>query len=349
MSTRWCPPSGGRRERATARVTQGRENAALTYLSDNSVRPTIKYFDARWAAITHTSWPSIKGSASKDDRPVAATLITRAGDFAPPRVTTAETGHTRLVTTATAAEERLREYGDTGDRRVRNRVVEDHMWLATSIARHFHRGSEPLADLVQVAALGLVKAADRFDPEHGAAFVSFAAVTIRGELRRHYRDHGWMLRVPRSLQERRADVRHANEILTSRLGRSPTVPEVARHLRVRTDEVIEAWAADENYRPLSLDGPLANGREASESASPDDGGFEAVDDDDAFDALVRRCPDGLAAVLRMRHGEHLTQLEIAGRMCISQVHVSRLLARAHRILRTQISADTDVDQALQRV
>jgi RNA polymerase sigma-B factor len=210
------------------------------------------------------------------------------------------------------------------------------MWLASTIAREFQRGSEPLADLTQVAAMALVKAADRFDPDYGAAFTSFAAVTIRGELRRHYRDHGWTMRVPRSLQERRIEARQAVELLTAREGRSPTVPELADHLRVTVDEVIDALYADENYRPLSLESKIGEGLTVGEQAGADDPGYAAVDSDDAFAALTGWCPERLEAILRMRYVERLTQHEIAERTGISQVHVSRLLARAHRLVRSRL-------------
>lgn len=240
------------------------------------------------------------------------------------------------MSSSASTETLLRTYRSTGDRAVRNRVVEDHMWLANTIAREFHRGSEPLADLRQVAAMAMVKAADRFDPDYGAPFTAFAAVTIRGELRRHYRDHGWTMRVPRSLQERRAEARQAVEVLTARAGRSPTVPDLAEHLHISVDEVIEALYADENYRPMSLDSKVGDGLSVGERAGTDDPGYDAVEADDAFTTLARSCPERLEAMLRMRYVERLTQLEIAERSGISQVHVSRLLARAHRLVRSRL-------------
>jgi len=230
----------------------------------------------------------------------------------------------------------LRTYRETGDRAVRNRVVEEHMWLAATIARDFQRGSEPLADLTQVAAMALVKAAERFDPDYGAAFTSFAAVTIRGELRRHYRDHGWMMRVPRSLQELRSDVRRAAEVLAAREGRSPTVPEMAAHLRVSADEVIEAMCADDNYRPLSLEDRAGDGLSIGDQAGAEDAAFDDVDAADAFAAVVHWCPDRLRRLLHLRYVEGLTQSEIAAIVGISQVHVSRLLDRAHRQVRSRL-------------
>lgn len=214
------------------------------------------------------------------------------------------------------------------------------MWLATTIAREFQRGSEPLADLVQVAAIGLVKAADRFDPDYGTAFTSFASVTIRGELRRHYRDHGWTVRVPRSLQERRAHTRHASETMTARLGRSPTVAELAEYLRVSSDDIIEALYADENYRPLSLESRVGDGFTLGDQVASDESGYDSVDADDAFTRLTDGCPERLEAILRMRYVDGLTQREIADQVGVSQVHISRLLARAHLVLRTDRRAES---------
>lgn len=233
-------------------------------------------------------------------------------------------------------EERLRAYQASGDRAVRNGVVEDHMWLATTIVREFLRSSEPRCDLVQVAAIGLIKAADRFDPDYGAAFVSFASVTIRGELRRHYRDHGWTLRVPRSLQERRAEVRGAIDLLTSRHGRAPTTADLARHLHLGVDEINDALCADENYRPLSLESPTRTGTTVEQQTGDEEPGFATVDADQAFDSLARSCSSRLETVLRMRYVWGLTQSEIGRELGISQVHVSRLLARAHQVIRSHV-------------
>lgn len=262
--------------------------------------------------------------------------VTRAGDIC---FVADGSGQLPLVAAPASPEHRLRIYRVTGDRAVRNQVVEEHMWLARTIAREFQRGTEPLADLVQVAAMAVVKAAERFDPDFGAAFTSFASVTIRGELRRHYRDHGWTMRVARSLQERRAEVRRAVDFLRARDHRSPTPQTVARYLHLSMDEVIEALYADENYRPVSLESG-GDGREVGARLGTSDPGFEAVEADDAFAALVRTCPERLATVLHLRYVERLAQAEIADRIGVSQVHVSRLLARAHELVRANVDASS---------
>jgi RNA polymerase sigma-B factor len=268
------------------------------------------------------------------------------GLFGGPGVGGREPGQNGVVMTdAPSAEERLRTYRQTGDRAIRNRVVEEHMWLATTLAREFHRGSEPLADLVQVAAMGVVKAAERFDPDYGASFTSFAAVTIRGELRRHYRDHGWTMRVPRRLQELRAEVRSAVDTLAMRNGRSPRVPEIAAYLHVATDEVIDALCADENYRPLSLEERTGDGPTLGEQTGVNEPSYALVEADEAFSSVVRLCPSRLQRLLHLRYVEGLTQAEIAAEVGISQVHVSRLLHRAHRQLRAQLDTPDGMARA----
>lgn len=236
----------------------------------------------------------------------------------------------------------LREYRRTGDRRLRNRVVERHEPLATAIARRFGRSSEPLDDLVQVAFLGVVKAAERFDPDAGHPFVAFASVTVRGELRRHFRDHGWALRVPRRLQELRYEIRTATDVLAQRLGRSPTTQEVAAKLGISTDEVIDAMCADDNYRSRSLEERSGTGPSIGELAGGVDARFDRVDAEDAFRHLADSCDPRLRRILQLRYEENLTQSDIGRQLGISQVHVSRLLAEAHRLLRRQLRAAEEV-------
>lgn len=217
-------------------------------------------------------------------------------------------------------------------------MVEDHHWLAATIARGFGRTSEPADDLLQVALVGLVKAADRFDPDYGATFTAYASVTIRGELRRHFRDHGWAVRVPRRLQELRYEVRAATDALSSRHGRSPTTQEVAEYLHVHSDNVIDALCADGNYRSRSLDERTGDGPSIGERAGTTDPRFESVDAADAFFDLTAACPPRLRTILHLRYIDGLQQAEIAAHVGISQVHVSRLLAQAHRLLRLRLQS-----------
>jgi RNA polymerase sigma-B factor len=220
----------------------------------------------------------------------------------------------------------LRRYRDSGERGLRNAVVEQHRWLAVTIARQYRTGREPLEDLVQVALVALVKAADRFDPDYGAQFKSYAAVTVRGELRRHFRDATWAVHVPRRLQELRLEIRAASEVLDHRLGRSPTTAELAEHLHVDADEIIAAIAADRSYQRVSIDERWSD-RLASQGSSSDET-FGVVDASDAFRELVTRLPARLRRIVEMRFVEELTQAEIAAAVGVSQVQISRLLRQA---------------------
>lgn len=246
------------------------------------------------------------------------------------------TGHVAAVTVRIDDEGTsalLREYRATGDRGCRNEVVESYRGLAATLAHEFDRNSEPFDDRFQVAMLGLVKAAERFDPDFGTPFVAFAVVTVRGELRRHFRDHGWGVRVPRPLQELRYEVRLATDTLATRLGRSPTPKDVAAHLGVTVDDVIDALCADQNYRSRSLDDRQEDqGVSLADRTSQPERGYELVESSDAFAALVAPCPPRMRRILQLRYVHGLKQSEIAAELHISQVHVSRLLARAHALI-----------------
>ena len=228
-------------------------------------------------------------------------------------------------------EDLLAAYRATGDPALRNRVVDDHRWLAVTIARGYCTGSEPLDDLIQVACLALVKAAERFDPAFGVEFKTFAAVTARGELRRHYRDATWSIRVPRRLQELRYEVRAATEVLHERLRRSPDTAELAAYLHVDPDEIIDCLCADSNFRSLSLDHLDRSDDRLADS--PDPLGDAAVETRDAFEELVAALPPRLQKIVVMRFVSEMKQSEIAAEMGVSQVQISRLLRRATDRLR----------------
>ena len=240
--------------------------------------------------------------------------------------------------------EQLRRYRESGDRRDRNAVVEAHRGLAAAIARTYDHTGEPFEDRLQVALLGVVKAAERFDPDQGATFAAFAAVTARGELRRHFRDHGWGVHVPRTVQDLRYQVRAATDILIARHRTMPTAADVAELLGVDVDHVIEALCADESYRPRSIDSGTVRPLSASSAVATTDD-HDRVDGADAFDALVAHCPPRLRRVLRLRYVEGLKQHEIAALLGISQVHVSRLLQQAHAIVREACTPLREVSPA----
>jgi RNA polymerase sigma-B factor len=224
-----------------------------------------------------------------------------------------------------------------GDVAARDALVERFMPLARSLARRYDRSSEPFDDLVQVACLGLVKAVDRFDVARGHAFASFAVPTILGELKRYFRDSGWAVHVPRGPQERALRVEEAQQRLTHRSGRAPTVRELAEYLEMPLEDVLEALQAAQAYDTLSLDAPRPS-REGDaetygESLGVEDDRFELVDADVTVAEALRHLPERERRVLHLRFVEDLTQTEIAKRIGVSQMQVSRLLRRSLEQLR----------------
>jgi RNA polymerase sigma-B factor len=226
----------------------------------------------------------------------------------------------------------LVRYHEEGDLAAREELCERFLPLARDLALRYTYTDEPLDDLVQVASLGLIKAIDRFEPDRGTKFTSYAAPTILGELKRHFRDKGWSLHVPRDLQERTLALSRATEILSKELGRSPKVREVAEHLGCSIEQVLEAQEAAASYEAASLDAPAT--RDDGESAAlvdlmgEDDSSYELVEDRQAIASTWRDLPDVERQVLELRFMHDLTQREIGERIGYSQMHVSRLLRRA---------------------
>lgn len=240
-------------------------------------------------------------------------------------VSTSRTAEPRTHTAA-PIHEAFAQLRSTGDRGLRDRLVMEHRWLAIHCARRFDRRGEPLEDLEQVALLGLVKAVERFDPEHGAEFASFAIPTVLGELRRHFRDTTWAVKVSRRMKDLTVLLGPATEDLTAALGRTPTVPELAEHTGLRHNDILEALEARSAYRTAELDPqPLE-----SDSAPPTRGvsqerGFEDVENRATIDTLMGMLPERERAIVALHYFDGLSQSQIADRMGISQVHVSRLL------------------------
>jgi len=221
----------------------------------------------------------------------------------------------------------FREYRRTHDRTLRNRLIEEHAALARSLARRFANRSEPLDDLEQVAMLGVLKAVERFDPDRGTPFAAFAAPTIVGELRRHFRDQGWMVRVPRRVQDLHLRIGAVISELSQQLGRSPTPREIARAAGVRAEDVLEALDAGNRYRPTSLDFSGA-GTDADSMLGHSDAELTSVEDRATLLHLLHRLPERERRVMYMRYFEDMTQAEIASAIGVSQMHVSRLLSRS---------------------
>jgi len=238
--------------------------------------------------------------------------------------------------------ELLIRYHVHGDLAAREELVERFLPLARDLALRYAYTDEPLDDLLQVASLGLIKAIDRFEPGRGTKFTSYAAPTILGELKRHFRDKGWSLHVPRDLQERTLAVNRATEALSKELGRSPKVGEVAEYLSCSAEQVLEAQEAAASYEAASLDAPVA--RDDGESASlvdllgGEDSAYGLVEDREAIARTWKELPDVERSVLELRFMHDLTQREIGERIGYSQMHVSRLLRRALTRLETAAAA-----------
>jgi RNA polymerase sigma-B factor len=224
------------------------------------------------------------------------------------------------------------------DVRSRDALVERFLPLARRTALRYRFGREPLEDLMQVATLGLIKAIDRFEPAYGTAFSTFAVPCIAGELKRHFRDSGWAVRIPRPVQERVLAVEAAVERLRRTLGRSPTPAEVADDLAEDVDTVLEAMEAAEASDAVSLDAPIAHdGDEPSDYASTvgvEDAHFEQVEAHETIVSAMHVLTERERLILRLRFDEDRTQAEIAAALGISQMHVSRLLRRSLERLRT---------------
>jgi RNA polymerase sigma-B factor len=208
--------------------------------------------------------------------------------------------------------------------------VEAYAELVRSVARRFHGRGEALEDLVQVGFVGLLQALERFDPTRGAPFIAFAMPTMVGELKKHFRDRRWNIRVSRELQERYLEVRAARDRLTQALGRVPTPADIAADLGIRTDDVVEALEAGSTFGMASLDGWRG---ERDPDGRWRDGGYDVIDDRLFVDALVATLPSRQREVLELRFRHELTQAEIGRRVGMGQMQVSRLLSRTLRSLR----------------
>ena len=236
---------------------------------------------------------------------------------------------------------RFDEYRETGDPAIRDGLIESHLRLAVHLARRFDNRGVPLDDLVQVASLGLLKAVERFDPERGLEFSTFATPTIIGELKRHFRDKGWSVRVPRRVQELHVRLNSLVNELTHKYGRSPSITELAQAARASEEEVLEALEASQAYRSASIDASRAADADApslADQLGEDDDGPIHIENRMVVERLLTTLPPREQLMMRLRFFEELTQSEIADRLGISQMHVSRLLARCLDQLRITLVA-----------
>jgi RNA polymerase sigma-B factor len=218
----------------------------------------------------------------------------------------------------------------------REQLILDHMGFVQALARRYADRGEPLDDLVQAGMVGLVNAADRFDPSRGSDFRSFAAPTVLGEIRRHFRDRTWAVRVPRSVKDDVTTTAQSVEKLQGSLGRSPSVREIAAEADMSPDRVLDALAAQSAYRPASLARPAeGDGPEGEREVATGEPGYEEVDARMALAQGLSKLPPRERVILHLRFNEGLYQSEIATRVGLSQMHVSRLIARALETLRRE--------------
>jgi RNA polymerase sigma-B factor len=226
--------------------------------------------------------------------------------------------------------------------RLRDVLVRRHTGLVRWLASRYQGRGVPSEELVQVGFLGLMLAVTRFDPDHGSDFRAFAKPTVQGEIRRYFRDKRRWIQIPRRVQEAKAVVAAATDELTQSLGRSPTVAELATHLGVDQELVLEALTVEDNFSLASLDTPLADGDESAtlaDTVGADDTGYELIENCHSLKPLIAGLPERDRLILSLRFVDELTQSEIGAHLGVSQMHVSRLLSRALRTLREQMLVD----------
>jgi len=226
--------------------------------------------------------------------------------------------------------------------KIRSTLVEMHLPLVEYLARRFRNRGEWLDDLTQVATIGLIKSIDRFDLERGVEFSTYATPTIVGEIKRHFRDKGWAVRVPRRLQELKLSLTKAVGELAQRLGRAPTVSELAAHLQMSEEDVLEGLESANAYSTVSLDAPDSGDEDApavSDSLGMIDEALEGVEYRESLKPLLERLPPREKKILLLRFFGNMTQSQIAAELGISQMHVSRLLARTLAQLREGLTLD----------
>src|SRR6476659_6154615 len=241
----------------------------------------------------------------------------------------------------------LRRYHEDGDLQAREQLIEQYMSLVRSLARRYSYRGEQLADLVQIGAIGLIKAIDRFDVNRGVELTTYATPNIIGEIKRHFRDRGWSVRVPRGLQELNIQLSKLLEQLTVQYGRSPTIPELAKAAGVEEEEVLEALESGRAYSSLSLSAGGGSDEDGEldplESLGEVEHQYEVSEDRAVLAPGFRVLDDRERTILHLRFFEGLTQSQIAQQVGISQMHVSRLIRRSLEKIRDEINADEVAD------
>ena len=235
--------------------------------------------------------------------------------------------------------ELLRRYHEGGDTTAREELIERHLPLVRSLARRYAGRGESLEDIEQVGAIGLIKAIDRFELEREVSLATYATPNVVGEIKRHFRDKGWAIRVPRALQELNASMSGAIERLTVKLSRSPSIAEIAEELETTPEQVLEALEVGSAYSTVSLSGAPGGDDELDplETIGEEDEGFQRSEDRAALAPALLRLPPREREILRMRFEEGLPQTQIAQRVGLSQMHVSRLIRKSLAEMREQLT------------
>ncbi|MCX5228592.1 RNA polymerase sigma factor SigF [Streptomyces sp. NBC_00233] len=287
-----------------------------------------------------TAEPATEAVAGTAAEPVAETEKAEDGDERDdaPDVPVVPDPHDRSGARALFVTLRELPEGSPEKAELRNQLVRMHLPLVEHLARRFRNRGEPLDDLTQVATIGLIKSVDRFDPERGVEFSTYATPTVVGEIKRHFRDKGWAVRVPRRLQELRLSLTTATAELSQQHGRSPTVHELAERLGISEEEVLEGLESANAYSTLSLDVPDTDDESpaVADTLGAEDEALEGVEYRESLKPLLEDLPPREKRILLLRFFGNMTQSQIAQEVGISQMHVSRLLARTLAQLREKL-------------
>ncbi|HEY2603277.1 MAG TPA: SigB/SigF/SigG family RNA polymerase sigma factor [Thermoleophilaceae bacterium] len=235
--------------------------------------------------------------------------------------------------------ELLRRYHVDGDRSAREVLVQRHLPLVRALARRYAGRGESIEDIEQVGAIGLIKAIDRYELSREVALTTYATPNVVGEIKRHFRDKGWAIRIPRGLQELNAKMSSTIERLTAKLGHSPTIAEIAQELQTTPEQVLEAMEAGSAYAPVSLStGPGGEGElDPMETIGTEDANFERSEQRASLEPALEMLPAREREILRMRFEDGLTQTQIAEQVGVSQMHVSRLIRKSLARMRAELS------------
>jgi RNA polymerase sigma-B factor len=260
-------------------------------------------------------------------------------------MTVAPTAHQELMYGSAPDSELLRRYHEGGDVRARQSLIERHIAFVRRLAQRYSHRGENIEDLTQVGCVGLIKAIDRFDGQYKVTLATYAAPNILGEIKRHFRDKGWAVRVPRDVQELNVKLGRVVDDLTGKLGRSPSVDELAQATESSPEQVVEALDSSRAYNTLSLSGMTDDGDEESgdplEQLGDEDAGFELAEERQLLREGFKGLDERERNILHMRFFLGLTQSEIAERVGISQMHVSRLIRQSINQVREQLAPEDD--------